>query len=297
MTSLFEMLFSVAHATTTIDLTAGPLSEATNQGPAGFIKGLYLYSLGIVGAAATIMIVYGGVKYVVSGGNEAAKKDAMDILWNSIFGILLLFGAVVILNTINPELTSLKNPDMDIAPTPSTPSSTTPSSTQALPENLKQAASALIASGASLSGNGDCGYNSSAVAIVNDMSNGNYPLVCSPSCSCAAGGTSGTIAPTLSLLQALTTVWGNRPNGSTFSITSLTGGKHSTNSGHYSGHAVDVVPGGSDAASWDQYVQLFYGQGGTPYCECNGNLYSDCQNSQCFPGGKKVSGTHLHIAF
>ncbi|MFA6494772.1 MAG: PKD domain-containing protein [Candidatus Paceibacterota bacterium] len=104
-----------AHA----DVISAGLPSFTQQGqsPADFVKSLYDYALGIVAGAAVIMIVYGGVKYVASGGNAAAKGDALDIIKNAIFGVVLLLGGFIILYTINPELVNLKNPTVPNVPT------------------------------------------------------------------------------------------------------------------------------------------------------------------------------------
>lgn len=86
--------------------------EKTNSSPADFVNDIYLYAISIAGTLAIIMTVYGGVKYVVTGGNTAAQKDALEIIKSAVWGILLLAGAFVILNTINPQLTVLKNPGL-----------------------------------------------------------------------------------------------------------------------------------------------------------------------------------------
>jgi hypothetical protein len=111
-------LFLFGHAVRADVISAGLPSFAQQaQSPADFVKSLYDYALGVVAAAAVIMIVYGGVKYVASGGSVAAKSDAMDIIKNAIFGIVLLFGGYIILYTINPELVNLKNPTVPNSPT------------------------------------------------------------------------------------------------------------------------------------------------------------------------------------
>ncbi len=87
--------------------------QNTSAKPNEFINSLYLYAIVISGTLAVIMIVYGGIRYVVEAGNAAAQKDAQDIIMSSVWGILLLAGAFVILNTINPQLTVLKNPGLE----------------------------------------------------------------------------------------------------------------------------------------------------------------------------------------
>ncbi len=89
------------------------------QTPAQFVENFYLYALGISGTLAVVMIVFGGVKYVTSAGNVSARTDALDIIKSAVWGIVLLGGAYLILNTINPQLTQLKDPTMpELGPPP-----------------------------------------------------------------------------------------------------------------------------------------------------------------------------------
>ena len=95
-------------ATTTINYP----SFVNSTTPGGFVGSTYTYALGLAGTLAVIMIVYGGVKYVASAGNTSQQADARDIIQNAVLGILLLGGAYLILNTINPEITKLKSPSL-----------------------------------------------------------------------------------------------------------------------------------------------------------------------------------------
>ncbi len=94
---------------------AGPINvNITNPPPTGtklgdYINSLYQSSLGLGALAAFIMITAGGIFYAVSGAINQ-KQEGIDIIKSAIFGIVLLFGAVVIFNTINPRITELKDP-------------------------------------------------------------------------------------------------------------------------------------------------------------------------------------------
>jgi len=80
--------------------------------PAEMVNQIYIYALSIAGALAIIRVVYGGILYVVSAGNTSKQADARDIITSAVWGILLLAGAYLLLNTINPEIIQLKNPDL-----------------------------------------------------------------------------------------------------------------------------------------------------------------------------------------
>ncbi len=81
--------------------------------PGRLVSFFYRYALALVGVAAVAMIVYGGIRYAISGGG-AGKKDALDIIKSAIFGLVLLLGSYVLLNTINPDIVNLSVADEQI---------------------------------------------------------------------------------------------------------------------------------------------------------------------------------------
>ena len=66
----------------------------------------YLFTFGItLGAAlAVIMIVIGGVQYMISGGSTGKIENAKDRIWGAIWGLLLVLCSYMILEIINPDL-------------------------------------------------------------------------------------------------------------------------------------------------------------------------------------------------
>ena len=74
-----------------------------------YIQGLYNFGLGIVGMLALVMIVFGAVQYaVMSAASPDKKRDALGRIYSALWGLLLLFGAYLILTTINPQLVTLQ---------------------------------------------------------------------------------------------------------------------------------------------------------------------------------------------
>ncbi len=69
-----------------------------------YIAGLYEYLLGFAAIVTIVMIMIGGVQYVLASGtgNIAAAKKRMV---NAVTGLVLLMFAFVILFTVNPQLT------------------------------------------------------------------------------------------------------------------------------------------------------------------------------------------------
>lgn len=70
-----------------------------------YINTLYALSISIAAFLAVIKIIIAGVKWMMSDivtSKEEAKKD----IWGSTLGLLLIISAVLIFNTINPQITT-----------------------------------------------------------------------------------------------------------------------------------------------------------------------------------------------
>jgi hypothetical protein len=72
----------------------------------------YFYEWGIAlgGLAAFISLVIGGFQYLTSMGEPARIREAKDRIYSAFLGLILLLGSWLILNTINPQLTSFRLP-------------------------------------------------------------------------------------------------------------------------------------------------------------------------------------------
>ncbi|MBP6912006.1 MAG: hypothetical protein KBB88_02295 [Candidatus Pacebacteria bacterium] len=89
---------------------SGTISIGSNDGPNGpnfdfgdYINGLLTFAIGIAGALAVVMIVVGGIQYM-STDNFGEKMEGKGRIMNAVGGMLLLIGAYMILNTLNPNL-------------------------------------------------------------------------------------------------------------------------------------------------------------------------------------------------
>ena len=76
----------------------------------GLIFYLFTFAVSIVGIVAFGAIIYAGVMLMMSGARPQLRMDAKNRLRNVILGIALLLGSVIILNTINPELSLIPAP-------------------------------------------------------------------------------------------------------------------------------------------------------------------------------------------
>ena len=108
-TSLFDKgpysLNDIAEKVKTPFNTIDPLS--------GLIYYLFAFSVSVVGIIAFGAIIYAGVMLMMSGARPQLRMDAKNKIRNVILGIALLLGSVILLNTINPELSIINVPGAD----------------------------------------------------------------------------------------------------------------------------------------------------------------------------------------
>ncbi|MCF7860150.1 pilin, partial [Patescibacteria group bacterium] len=102
-----------------IDINALNLSEATCTGPensgtcsipwvAQLIQYLYTFGLGIGGILAAVVLMAGGLVWLVSAGDATKITQAKSLIVGSITGLMILFGSYILLTQINPNLVVLK---------------------------------------------------------------------------------------------------------------------------------------------------------------------------------------------
>jgi len=68
-----------------------------------YVAYYFNFFLVIAAGAAFIIIVFGGINYLISGDNFSKRLIAKKMIFNALFGLLITLGTVVILNTINPD--------------------------------------------------------------------------------------------------------------------------------------------------------------------------------------------------
>jgi hypothetical protein len=80
--------------------------DVTN-GFGDYATGMIRIFIGLLGVLAVVMIVFGGIQYMLasSGGEKGAGKERIT---NAIFGLILALSSYMILNTINPNLVNIK---------------------------------------------------------------------------------------------------------------------------------------------------------------------------------------------
>ncbi len=108
---LAGLALPLAAAAETLQIGSSP-SVGNLRSLPGLVNNIYNLAYLIGGLLAFGAVVYGAVRYTFSGGNPAAQSDARDQLTQAAFGLLLLLGSYVVLNTISPNLTSFTFPSL-----------------------------------------------------------------------------------------------------------------------------------------------------------------------------------------
>jgi hypothetical protein len=83
------------------------------------IKYFYEWGIFLGGLAVLISLIFGGFLYLTSAGNPARLREAKDRIFSALIGLVLLLSIYLILNTINPELTTLVPPSFEPPEMPS----------------------------------------------------------------------------------------------------------------------------------------------------------------------------------
>lgn len=259
----------------------------------------------------TVALLVGGILWVTAGGSENQITKGKAVITSSIMGVLLAFGAWLIVDTIVKTLADSsqgafllawnKFPDCPAPAIPSQPPQPptgpqepgpgiTPPVTST--DKNRQQANLLINQGVLFSGSGDCsdasGNRVSAATNQNELIKGETITVCQSGCNAtllkACTKSSFTLGekvlPALVLTRQNTNV--------NFTISSMATGSHSPTSDHYKGEAVDIVPTVPTAANYitlRNQLKALSGPANRVECEDNkGNKITDC--------GPKT--THLH---
>jgi hypothetical protein len=85
-----------------------------------YINALYALSISIAGLLAVIKLIIAGLKWMLTG-LVTTKQEAISDIQGAVFGLVIVLSAVVILNTINPNITSFNTAIDQITPPAAAP--------------------------------------------------------------------------------------------------------------------------------------------------------------------------------
>src|SRR5680860_458991 len=90
-----------------IDVGTANNGKMTSDLLSRYIKAIYDYGLKAAGILAAVVLMGGGVIWLTSAGNESKIGQAKEMIVGAISGLVILFSAWLILNTVNPALLQL----------------------------------------------------------------------------------------------------------------------------------------------------------------------------------------------
>lgn len=73
-----------------------------------YIRYIFALSIRIAGFIAFGVMVYGGIRYLISAGSPGAIAEARKTIFGGFLGIIILLSSHIILRTINPQILSTK---------------------------------------------------------------------------------------------------------------------------------------------------------------------------------------------
>lgn len=77
-----------------------PTTLFGGSGPSGVVTGVTNFMLFVIGALSVIMLIWGGIRYAVSGGNAASITAAKNTILYAIIGLVIAFLAFAAINFI-----------------------------------------------------------------------------------------------------------------------------------------------------------------------------------------------------
>ena len=121
-----------------------------NESLAKYIGGLYKFFIGIAGILAVVMIMFGGIQWLTSGGDSTKIGSAKETIFGAVIGLILALTSFTILRMINPELVSFGG--LNVTPVPVT-QNITPNQGECLSdyqvENIPQIPNVVVSSAVS----------------------------------------------------------------------------------------------------------------------------------------------------
>lgn len=84
-------------------------------GPEGVITQLTSVALAIIGTLSVIMLIWGGVRYIISGGDSKKVTDAKNTILYAIIGLVIAVLAYAIVRFVLNTIGSVSSPETDEA--------------------------------------------------------------------------------------------------------------------------------------------------------------------------------------
>ncbi|MCL4387231.1 MAG: pilin [Patescibacteria group bacterium] len=98
--ALMSLIPGAALAVNSDEIKPTPMPINSNINIAKLITNIINYILGFSAALAVLFIIYGGIIYMTSSGDEKRTANAKKILFSAIIGLVILILALVIVNFV-----------------------------------------------------------------------------------------------------------------------------------------------------------------------------------------------------
>jgi len=210
--------------TTTPPSATATTNTTSNSGTSGFfgdtlnvyLENVYLWSIGVAGLLAIIMLMYAGYQYATSQGNPEQINQAKEIIIGALAGLALLIIAALVVQAmgLGGNQTSTNN---------NSTTSTVSGNNQELAKQI------LTQSRITLSVQDQNRVASSAKQNITDVSQG----------KCAKRDDGTCVTLNNKMLSAITAAG---EAGYKFQVNWIAGGGHASTSYHYCGSAFDMYP-------------------------------------------------------
>ena len=102
-----SIVFAQGLTETQSNLTQGTNIDSSAQELPTYIVNIYRVGVGIVAILAVVVIMWGGLLWIMAGGNTGQIDNAKQWISGAVLGLFIALTSYVILNTINPQLTNL----------------------------------------------------------------------------------------------------------------------------------------------------------------------------------------------
>jgi len=79
---------------------------------ATYIAAIYKFLIGFAAVLAVIMIMVGGVQWMMAGGSPERVSNAKSYITSALIGLVLALSSFILLQTINPRLVNLEMPKL-----------------------------------------------------------------------------------------------------------------------------------------------------------------------------------------
>lgn len=112
--AFFVFFAPMAHAATVgLEVGIGSQGSVTHDYPLlAYIEELYIFLVSAIGIIAAAMIMLNGLRWAAAAGNPEMITSAKNGITGAVVGLILALSSYVILFTINPQLVSFQDLDM-----------------------------------------------------------------------------------------------------------------------------------------------------------------------------------------